>query len=126
MKVLIVDDYNTMRRIVRNLLSRIGLEDVDEAEDGASALSWLRQVRSDLVILDINMMPVTGLDVLNAMRDDATLKDIPVLMMVPEGRQDLSDASSHAGASGVLVKPFNTKRLQEAISSLSTSDRISS
>jgi two-component system chemotaxis response regulator CheY len=118
MKVLVVDDYATMRRIIRNLLSQIGFTDVDEAADGASALSKLREAKFGLVISDWNMEPMTGLQLLKEVRADKMLKDTPFIMVTAESKTENVVAAKQAGVNNYIVKPFNAETLKGKIQSV--------
>ena len=113
--VLIVDDYKTMLRIIRNLLKQIGFENVDEASDGAEALGKLRAKRYGLVISDWNMSPMTGLELLQAVRADAKLATLPFIMITAESKTENVVAAKQAGVSNYIVKPFNAETLQGKI-----------
>ncbi len=113
--VLIVDDYKTMLRIIRNLLKQIGFENVDEAADGTEALSKLRAKRYGLVISDWNMSPMTGLELLQAVRADAKLATLPFIMITAESKTENVVAAKQAGVSNYIVKPFNAETLQGKI-----------
>ena len=113
--VLIVDDYKTMLRIIRNLLKQIGFENVDEAADGTEALGKLRTKRYGLVISDWNMSPMTGLELLQAVRADAKLETIPFIMITAESKTENVVAAKQAGVSNYIVKPFNAETLQGKI-----------
>ena len=113
--VLIVDDYKTMLRIIRNLLKQIGFENVDEAADGTEALGKLRAKRYGLVISDWNMSPMTGLELLQAVRADAKLTTIPFIMITAESKTENVVAAKQAGVSNYIVKPFNAETLQGKI-----------
>jgi two-component system, chemotaxis family, chemotaxis protein CheY len=118
MKVLVVDDYATMRRIIRNLLTQIGFTDVDEAADGASALSKLRESKFGLVISDWNMEPMTGLQLLKEVRADKVLKDTPFIMVTAESKTENVVAAKQAGVNNYIVKPFNAETLKGKIQSV--------
>jgi len=120
MKVLVVDDYSTMRRIIRNLLNQIGYADVDEASDGGDALSKLRQVQYGLVISDWNMEPMTGYDLLKQVRADEKLKTTPFIMVTAESKTDNVIAAKKAGVDNYIVKPFNAATLQQKINAVVT------
>src|SRR5258705_9408329 len=105
-RILIVDDYNTMRRIIRNILKQIGFDNVADCGDGVEALAKLREERFDLVICDWNMEPMMGLDVLKAIRRDDATKAMPVLMIVTESKPENIIAAMQAGVDGYIVKPF--------------------
>lgn len=115
MKILIVDDMSTMRRIVKNSLKQIGYVNVEEAEDGNQALAKLRQGGFDFVVSDWNMPNMTGLDLLKAIRQDAALKAIPVLMVTAEAQKDNILEAVQAGVSNYIVKPFTVETLKDKI-----------
>jgi two-component system chemotaxis response regulator CheY len=114
-QVLIVDDYKTMLRIIRNLLKQIGIENVDEATDGQEALAKLRNGQFGLVISDWNMAPMTGLDLLKEVRADPRLKDTPFIMVTAESKAENVVAAKQAGVSNYIVKPFNAETLCDKI-----------
>ena len=118
MRVLIVDDYNTMLRILRNLLRQLNLENVDEAQDGEAAFSKLQTQPYDLIISDWNMQPVTGLDLLKRVRADAKIKRIPFIMVTAESKTENVVAAKQAGVSNYIVKPFNSETLRSKIASV--------
>jgi two-component system chemotaxis response regulator CheY len=120
MKVLVVDDYSTMRRIIRNLLTQIGYTDIDEASDGGDALQKLRQVHYGLVISDWNMEPMTGYDLLKQVRADDKLKATPFIMVTAESKTDNVIAAKKAGVDNYIVKPFNAATLQQKINAVMT------
>lgn len=113
--ILIVDDYRTMIRIIRNLLQQLGFENVDEAYDGAGALAKLKERRFGLVISDWNMEPVSGLELLRQIRADPQLSDLPFIMVTAQGRADRIAAARQAGVSGYVVKPFGADLLRDQI-----------
>ena len=113
--ILVVDDYKTMVRIVRNLLQQLGFQHVDDANDGASALAKLRQERFGLVISDWAMEPMSGLELLQAIRADPELETLPFIMITAENRKERVVQAEQAGADGYLVKPFNAEALSERI-----------
>jgi len=115
MNVLIVDDYKTMLRIIRNLLKQIEFNNVDEATDGAEALAKMRASNYGLVISDWNMEPMTGLDLLKEVRADARLKNLPFIMITAESKTENVIAAKQAGVSNYIVKPFNAETLKEKI-----------
>ena len=115
LKFLIVDDFSTMRRIVRNLLKELGFTNVEEAEDGAVALSKLRQGGFEVVVADWNMANMDGLTLLQAMRADAELKSLPFLMITAEAKKENIAAAVQAGASSCIAKPFTAATLQEKL-----------
>lgn len=114
-KFLVVDDFATMRRIVRTLLKELGYENVDEAEDGAVALGKLKGGGFQFVVTDWNMPNMNGLELLQAIRADATLKTLPVLMITAEAKKENIVAAAQAGASGYIVKPFTAATLDEKL-----------
>jgi len=113
--VLVVDDYNTMRRILRNLLSQIGFSNVEEAEDGSTGLRKLREQSFGLVISDWNMAPMSGLEFLKEVRSDGALKDMPFIMITAESKTENVVAAKEAGVSNYIVKPFNADTLKKKI-----------
>ena len=113
--ILVVDDYKTMVRIVRNLLQQLGFDNVDDASDGASALAKLRAQRFGLVISDWAMEPMSGLELLQAMRADPDLKTLPFIMITAENRKERVARAEQAGADGYIVKPFSAEALSERI-----------
>lgn len=115
MKFLVVDDFSTMRRIVRNLLKELGFVNVQEAEDGVDALKKLRSESFNFVVSDWNMPNMTGIDLLRAIRADATLKHLPVLMVTAEAKRENIIEAAQAGASGYVVKPFTAATLDEKL-----------
>ena len=115
MNVLIVDDYKTMLRIIRNLLKQIEFNNVEEASDGADALSKLRSGHFGLVISDWNMTPMTGLQLLQEVRADARLKHTPFIMVTAESKTENVVAAKQAGVSNYIVKPFNAETLKGKI-----------
>jgi two-component system, chemotaxis family, chemotaxis protein CheY len=114
-RVLIVDDYKTMLRIIRNLLKQLEFDNVEEATDGQEALSKLRAGQFGLVISDWNMQPMTGLDLLKEVRADNRLKDIPFIMITAESKTENVVAAKQAGVSNYIVKPFNAETLRDKI-----------
>ncbi len=120
MNVLIVDDYKTMLRIIRNLLKQIGFSNVDEATDGVEALSKLRAGTFGLVISDWNMAPMTGLELLQAVRAEPKLKTLPFIMITAESKTENVVAAKQAGVSNYIVKPFNAETLQGKIEKVLT------
>ena len=115
LRFLVVDDFATMRRIIRNLLKELGFSNVDEAEDGVSALAKLRAERFDFVVSDWNMPNMTGIDLLRNIRADDQLKALPVLMVTAEAKKENIIAAAQAGASGYVVKPFTAATLDEKL-----------
>ena len=112
MPVLVVDDYKTMIRIIRNLLKQLGFEDIDDAADGTEALEKMKQRRYGLVISDWNMEPMTGLQLLKEVRADAKLKDMPFIMITAEAKTENVVMAKKAGVSNYIVKPFNAETLK--------------
>ncbi len=112
MSVLIIDDYKTMLRIIRNLLQQLGFKNVDEAADGSQALSKLRSKSYDLVISDWNMEPMTGYQLLKEVRADDRLKAMPFIMVTAESKTENVVAAKKAGVSNYIVKPFNAATLK--------------
>ena len=120
MSILIVDDYNTMIRIIRNLLKQLGFENVDEATDGTSALVKMRKKSYELVISDWNMTPMTGYDLLREIRADPDLRATRFIMVTAESKTDNVIAAKKAGVDNYIVKPFNAQTLQHKIQSVFT------
>jgi two-component system chemotaxis response regulator CheY len=118
MNVLIVDDYKTMLRIVKNLLNQIGFTNVDEAEDGSSALQKVKGKDYGLIISDWNMQPMTGLQLLQEVRADAKLKHIPFIMVTAESKTENVIAAKQAGVNNYIVKPFNAATLKGKIATV--------
>ena len=114
-KFLVVDDFSTMRRIVRNLLKELGFVHVQEAEDGVEALKKLRSDVFDFVVTDWNMPNMSGIDLIRAIRADARLKALPVLMVTAEAKRENIIEAAQAGASGYVVKPFTAATLDEKL-----------
>ena len=114
-RFLVVDDFSTMRRIVRNLLKELGFSNVQEAEDGVQALAKLRADEFDFVVSDWNMPNMTGIELLRAIRADAKLKHLPVLMVTAEAKKENIIEAAQAGASGYVVKPFTAATLDEKL-----------
>ncbi len=118
MKILVVDDFPTMRRIVRNLLKELGYANVDEAEDGMAGLAKLRAGSFDFVVSDWNMPNLDGLSMLKEIRADASLAHLPVLMVTAEAKKENIIAAAQAGANGYVVKPFTAATLDEKLSKI--------
>ncbi len=118
LRFLIVDDFSTMRRIVRNLLKESGFADADEAEDGTAALQKLRNGRFDFVVTDINMPNMNGFELLTSIKSDEKLKHLPVLMVTAEARKEDIVAAAQGGASGYIVKPFTKATLEEKVNNI--------
>lgn len=114
-KFLIVDDFSTMRRIVRGLLKESGYVNADEAEDGVVALNMLKNNKFDFVVSDINMPNMNGFELLKAIKADDTLKHIPVLMVTAEARKEDIVLAAQTGAAGYIVKPFTKATLEEKV-----------
>jgi two-component system chemotaxis response regulator CheY len=117
-KFLVVDDFSTMRRIVRNLLKELGFNNVEEAEDGAIALGRLKSGGIDFVVTDWNMPNMDGLTLLQSIRADPALKHLPVLMITAEAKKENIIAAAQAGASGYIVKPFTAATLSEKLNKI--------
>ena len=115
MSVLVVDDYNTMIRIIRNLLKQIGFQDIDDAADGSAALARMREKRYGLVISDWNMEPMTGYELLKEVRADPGLSKTPFIMVTAESKTENVIAAKKAGVNNYIVKPFNAQTLQSKI-----------
>ena len=115
LKVLVVDDFSTMRRIIKNLLKQIGYTDIEEAEDGAQALVKLQNGGFGLVVSDWNMPNMDGLDMLKAVRQEPAIKDIPVLMVTAEAEKEKVITAIQAGVNNYVVKPFTGEILKEKL-----------
>ena len=118
LKFLVVDDFPTMRRIVMSLLKELGYANLSEAENGAEGLAKLRSSHFDFVVSDWNMPVMDGLTMLQHIRDDATLKHLPVLMVTAEAKKENIIAAAQAGASGYVVKPFTAATLQDKLAKI--------
>ena len=118
MNVLIVDDYQTMLRILRNLLRQLNFKNIDEASDGSEALKKLRSKSFGLVISDWNMEPMTGIQLLREVRADEKLKHIPFVMITAESKSENVIAAKEAGVSNYIVKPFNAETLKGKLTSV--------
>jgi len=118
MQILIVDDYKTMLRIIRNLLKQLGFHNVDEATDGAAALVKLRSKDYGLVISDWNMEPMTGYELLKEVRADQQMKNLPFIMVTAESKTDNVIAAKKAGVNNYIVKPFNAATLKTKMSAV--------
>ena len=118
MKFLVVDDFSTMRRIVRNLLKELGFGNVDEAEDGAIAYNKLNNEAFDFIVTDWNMPNMDGLTLLKQVRANPQMKHIPVLMITAEAKKENIVAAAQAGASGYIVKPFTAATLSEKLNKI--------
>ncbi|GGZ00648.1 MULTISPECIES: chemotaxis response regulator CheY [Shewanella] len=115
MKILIVDDFSTMRRIIKNLLRDLGFNNTQEADDGSTALPMLQKGDFDFVVTDWNMPGMQGIDLLRAIRADENLKNIPVLMVTAEAKREQIIAAAQAGVNGYVVKPFTAATLKEKL-----------
>jgi two-component system, chemotaxis family, chemotaxis protein CheY len=118
LKFLIVDDFSTMRRIIRSLLKDMGCSHCDEAEDGQIALKMLKSTGYDFVVSDINMPNMNGFDLLKAIKADAALKHLPVLMVTAEARREDIALAAQLGAAGYIVKPFTKAALAEKLQAI--------
>jgi two-component system chemotaxis response regulator CheY len=118
MPVLVVDDYNTMIRIIRNLLRQLGFENVDDASDGTQALAKMREKQYGLVISDWNMEPMTGYELFKQVRADPNLAPVPFIMVTAESKTQNVIAAKQAGVSNYIVKPFNAETLKNKIESV--------
>ena len=118
MQILIVDDYKTMLRIIRNLLKQLGFNNVDEATDGSMALQKLRDKDYGLVISDWNMEPMTGIQLLREVRADSKLKALPFIMITAESKTENVIAAKEAGVNNYIVKPFNAATLKTKLSTV--------
>jgi len=118
MRFLIVDDFSTMRRIVKNILKDIGHDDSDEAEDGLVALTKLRNSPFDFVVSDINMPNMNGFQLLTAIKQDESLKHLPVLMVTAEARKEDIMLAAQQGAAGYIVKPFTKGTLEDKLNAI--------
>jgi two-component system chemotaxis response regulator CheY len=115
MKILVVDDFSTMRRIIKNLLRDLGFTNADEADDGNTALPMLQTGKYDFLVTDWNMPGMTGIELLKNVRADDNLKTMPVLMVTAEAKRDQIVAAAQAGVNGYVVKPFTAAVLKEKI-----------
>ena len=115
MKILIVDDFSTMRRIIKNLLRDLGFNNTFEADDGSTALPMLKGGDFDFVVTDWNMPQMKGIDLLKAIRADESLKHLPVLMVTAEAKREQIIAAAQAGVNGYVVKPFTAGTLKEKL-----------
>ncbi|NDF11727.1 MAG: response regulator [Proteobacteria bacterium] len=118
MPILIVDDYQTMRRIVRNLLEQLGFKNIEEATDGQNALSKLKEKPFKMVISDWNMEPMSGLQLLKTIRADATLAPLPFIMVTAESKAENIMIAKQAGVNNYIVKPFNAETLKTKLSAV--------
>lgn len=115
MRILIVDDFSTMRRIIKGLLHELGYNNVAEADDGNTALPMLKAEPFDFLITDWNMPGMPGIDLIRAVRGDAKLKSLPVLMVTAEAKREQIIEAAQAGINGYIVKPFTANTLKEKI-----------
>ena len=118
MPILVVDDYQTMIRIIRNLLRQLGFENVDDASDGTTAIEKMRDKRYGLVISDWNMEPMSGIELLQRVRDEEKLSETPFIMVTAESKTENVIAAKKAGVSNYIVKPFNAQTLKTKIDSV--------
>lgn len=118
MHILVVDDYSTMRRIIKNLLKQLGFDNVDEASDGGEAIKKLHEKPAGLVISDWNMEPMTGLELLKQVRANEKLKNTPFIMVTAESKPENVIAAKQAGVSNYIVKPFNAETLKTKMTSV--------
>jgi two-component system, chemotaxis family, chemotaxis protein CheY len=118
MKILVVDDFSTMRRIIKNLLKDLGFTNIQEADDGNTALPMLQQGDFDFVVTDWNMPGMQGIDLLRAIRADESLKHTPVLMVTAEAKKEQIVAAAQAGVNGYVVKPFTAATLKEKLAKI--------
>lgn len=118
MKILIVDDFSTMRRIVRNLLNELGFSNIDEADDGATALPKLQAGSYDFLVTDWNMPQMPGIELLKAVRSDPKLAKLPVMMVTAEAKKEQIVVAAQAGVNGYVVKPFTAETLREKINKI--------
>jgi two-component system chemotaxis response regulator CheY len=118
MKILVVDDFSTMRRIVKNLLSDLGFKNIEEADDGNTALPKLQSGNFDFLVTDWNMPGMTGIDLLKAVRADPKLASLPVLMVTAESKREQIIEAAQAGVNGYVVKPFTAGTLEEKINKI--------
>jgi two-component system chemotaxis response regulator CheY len=115
MKILVVDDFSTMRRIIKNLLKDLGFANIQEADDGNTALPMLNQGDFDFVVTDWNMPGMQGIDLLRAIRADEKLKHLPVLMVTAEAKKEQIVAAAQAGVNGYVIKPFTAGTLKQKL-----------
>lgn len=115
MKILVVDDFSTMRRIIRNLLRDLGFNNIEEADDGNSALPMLRSGKYNFLITDWNMPGMSGMELLKEVRADESLKSLPILMVTAEAKRDQIVSAAQAGVNGYVVKPFTAAVLKDKI-----------
>jgi two-component system chemotaxis response regulator CheY len=118
MKILVVDDFSTMRRIIRNLLRDLGFNNAEEADDGATALPMLKTGRFDFLVTDWNMPIMEGIDLVRSIRADPDLRELPILMVTAEARREQIVAAAEAGVNGYIVKPFTAQTLEQKIAKI--------
>lgn len=118
MKILVVDDFATMRRIIRNLLRDLGFNNSEEADDGVTALPMVKTGRYDFLITDWNMPLMEGIDLVRSIRANAELRDLPILMVTAEARREQIVAAAEAGVNGYIVKPFTAQTLEQKIAKI--------
>jgi two-component system, chemotaxis family, chemotaxis protein CheY len=118
MKVLIVDDFSTMRKIVRNIIKQIGFKNIIEADDGKSAVKELKKGKVDLILCDWNMPEMSGIDLLKTVRSDGGLKDIPFVMITAEAQKDYILEAVKEGVSNYIVKPFTAETISEKLTKI--------
>jgi len=118
LKILVVDDFSVMRRIIKNLLRELGFSDISEADDGKTALVKLQQETFGLVISDWNMPEMTGIELLQAVRADARLRTTPVLLVTAENKRENIVAAAQSGVNGYIVKPFTAATLNEKLTQI--------
>ena len=114
-KILVVDDFATMRRIIKNILKQLGYNDIDEADDGAAAIAKLKSIKFDFVITDWNMPNMSGLELVKAIRSDENIKGIPILMVTAEALKENIIEAVKAGVNNYIVKPFTAEVMKEKI-----------
>jgi two-component system chemotaxis response regulator CheY len=120
MPILVVDDYQTMVRIIRNLLKQLGFENVDDASDGNAAIAKMRDKKYGLVISDWNMEPMTGFELLRQVRNEEKIAETPFIMVTAESKTENVIAAKRAGVNNYIVKPFNAQTLKSKIESVCT------
>lgn len=116
LKILVVDDFSTMRRVIRKLLNNIGFSHIDEASDGRKALSMLQNGYYDIVLTDWNMPEMTGIDLVRSIREDSRLRNLPVVMVTAESKREQIIQAAQTGINGYIVKPFTAETLYDKIS----------
>ena len=118
MKILVVDDFDTMRKIITNLLRQLGFKNITDADDGTTALAKLKEGKFDFISSDWNMPKMSGLELLKTVKGDADLKDVPFMMVTAEALKENIIAAIQAGANDYIVKPFNATTLEEKINKI--------